>query len=228
MILSFIIFSKIVYFKYAIEDLCLMLMRPLQIVGLPFKKIDNYLLRSLPLHLLMEDGSRNLMVPVTNITFGVLDHRGRKILEILAREISLQLFADSSLQSNPETSRCRPKNRAKASKVILSPRLELCVVLYGPAGLCEKVGRFAARCQLYLQHPKHCDKDVLYRNPQCLSPTDDRKVYTSNLEAIFDSGSSFAICSNPIDLFADSTTQDELAEAETPRVLLTTLYKHQK
>ena len=96
--------------------------------------------------------------------------------------------------------------------------------------LFEKVGTFAAKCHLYLQHPRYCDRNVPYRNPHCLSPEDGRVISTFDLQA----SPSFINCpeteiyANPIDLFADATEQDVLSDAQPPQNLSTELYKHQK
>ena len=110
------------------------------------------------------------------------------------------------------------------------PTLQLFAILYGPSSLFEAVGTFAARCHLYLQHPWHCDRNVPYRNPHCLSPEGGRIVTTFDLHATLSSfsHSSLEISANPIDLFADCAEQDALDEANTPTNLSTELYKHQK
>ena len=118
----------------------------------------------------------------------------------------------------------RPRNPTSPSS------LELFATIYGPSILLEAIGAFAAKCHLYLQHPRHCDRNVPYRNPHCLSPEDSRIVYTFDLHATIGpfSGPSQETPANPIDIFADAAEQDTLSDACAPRNLSTKLYKHQK
>lgn len=108
--------------------------------------------------------------------------------------------------------------------------LELSAVLYGPSTFFEAVGTFAAKCHLYLPHPKHCNRNVPYRDPHCLSPENGRIVYTLDLHTTLGSfsGPGPEISANPIDLFANAAEQDELSDPYTPQDVSAELYKHRK
>ena len=141
----------------------------------------------------------------------------------------MQLLADYTISRSKEA-RNSVRNLADRSKRTTSqPDLELFAILYGPSTLFEAVGTFAAKCHLYLQHPRHCNRNVPYRNPHCLSPEDGRTIFTFDLHATLDSShSELEILANPIDLFADASEQDTLNDTNTPHNLSTELYKHQK
>ena len=166
----------------------------------------------------------------TRETFGKLDLNGRKIMEVLEKELSVQLFADynDSQSKGPKKSVGRHYGKSKQSTPPLP--LELFAILYGHSKLFEAVGTFTAKCHIYLQHPRHCNRNVPYRNPHCLSPEDDRLLYTSDIHATVGlfSGPGLENFANPIDLFADVGEQDVLNDAHAPQNLSTELYKHQK
>ena len=162
----------------------------------------------------------------SNTVFGKLDTSGRKILRVLEKELSIQLLADHNVSQSQTSGMHMERSRGK-SKLSASPlSLQLFAILYGPSTLFEAVGSFAAKCRLYLQHPRHCDKNVPYRNPHCLSPESGCIGTTFDLGPFTPSG--LDVFTNPIDLFADAAEQDMLTEAYAPRSLVTELYKHQK
>ena len=150
-------------------------------------------------------------------------------MNVLRKELTIQLFADYNAFRTQNSGQFmgRTSENSKLSK--LQPPLELFAILYGPSTLFEAIGAFAAKCHLYLQHPRHCNRNVPYRNPHCLSPEDGRIVYTSDIQSIMGaSGFEPEIPGNHIDLFADASEHDALSDACAPRALSTELYKHQR
>lgn len=87
-----------------------------------------------------------------------------------------------------------------------------------------------AECKMFLQHPRHCDRTVPYRNPHCLSPEDNKTIYTDDLSDYLCLEAEVEITDfgNPIDFFAHAPEQEALAYTESPHALRTDLYKHQK
>ncbi len=156
-----------------------------------------------------------------------MDKNSWKIIEILAKEMTIQLFADYDPSRSRDSKKSMRGYCDKSKGHISLPPLEIFAILYGPSSLFEAVGAFAAKCHLYLQHPKHCNRNVPYRNPHCLSSEDGRILYTFDLHAMLGPFSDPAFV-NPIDLFADAAEQDALSEAYAPCSLSTELYKHQK
>ena len=149
--------------------------------------------------------------------------KSRKIIEVLGKEISIQLLADCTLSRSKE---CGKRTGRPETRSIL----QLFAILYGPSNLFDAVGTFAAKCHLYLQHPLYCDQNVPYRNPHCLSPEGGLVVFTFDLRSAHGTFSypGLDISANPIDLFADIAEQDALCEANAPQNLSTELYAHQK
>lgn len=191
---------------------------------------SNYKIQETPIPLGITDDSCTLFDSRTNSVFGCLDSKSVKILSALRKELKLQIFAHDILTAMKDLSREYTNSIERSRESRLPPSLGLYVILYGPPTLARLVGLFTSRCHLYLQHPLHCDRNVPYHNPQCLSPKNAETIYTFDLSAVLDleivSDSEMYI--NPIDLFADSTEQETLADAESPQALRTDLYKHQK
>lgn len=159
-----------------------------------------------------------------------MDLDGRKIIGVLGKEVAIELFADYNASRSKGSRKSMERFCDKSKQSMSPPPLELFAVIYGPSTLFEAVGTFAAKCHLYLQHPRHCTRNVPYRNPHCLSPEDGRLVYTFDLHAAVYPFSvpGPEISTNPIDLFADATEQDALSDTYAPQNLTTELYKHQK
>jgi len=192
------------------------------------KTAENYAVHDMPIELNFAPGTGKLLDSTSNL-FGVIHERARKIVDTLRKEITVHLFADYFATRSHERSKTSTSSSEQSKRSKLLPALELCAVLYGPATLCEPVGFFAAKCNLYLQHPRHCAWNVPYRNPQSLSPEDGGTVYTFDLGNMNDEGiPTWEVPTDLIDLFADATVPDALEDADTPHALSTELYKHQK
>ena len=174
--------------------------------------------------------SNILLESRTKTVFGKLDADGRKIIEVLSKELTIQLFVDLVSAQSRAALQSKGDSNNKTKNKSGTPTIQLCAILYGPERLFDIVGTFVFKCHFYLQHPKYCDRNVAYRNPHCLSPEHNRTVYTCDLQKTADYENQFMVKvpTNPIDLFADITEQGALVEAVTPHVLSTELYKHQK
>ena len=186
----------------------------------------DYKVKEIPVSLEFSQGAEGLVHSSEGSPFGAIIHKSKGIINILRKEITVQLFADwAPFQSKGSAK----KANGKPSMTKSPPLLEICAVLYGPAALSDTVGSFLTRCHIYLQDPANCNLNVPYFNPQCLSREDCRIIYTLDLGNCSDMESSaFGISANPIDLFADSALQETLADSETPDTLSTELYPHQK
>ena len=149
---------------------------------------------------------------------GTLAERPAKILHALAEieSLNIQLYG----QFRCEQARCGRKNRKAAEKELQSL---LCIIIYGPFHLFEAVGDFVSQCEMYLQDPLHCDRDVPYRNPHLLSGLDEEPPMTSSF---IHHRVSLAVekASTRPDLFALLRSEDPLPESLAPPALATTLY----
>lgn len=194
------------------------------------KVSSSYEIRETPIPLTIKDDSCTLLDTISNTAFGCLDPKSVKIISVLRKELELQVFAGSISTAASDLLREYTNASGRSRQPNLTSSLGLFVIIYGPSTLSKSVGLFASRCNLHLQHPWHCNRNVPYQNPQSLSPKNTDTIYTSSLSDVYDmeilSGS--GIFRNPIDLFADSTEQETLADAASPQALHTVLYKHQK
>ena len=181
----------------------------------------------IPLHI-PKDASTLLDVH-TGEVIGELKRDSRRILDVLQNELLLQPFIDQLVYNPIQVSDGNTHGHRKAKQGKSKLCLGLYIVLYGHPSTFDNVGMFTARCNLYLQHPKYCDRNVPYKNPQCLSPTENNAVYTYDLtEGLAISDNHMDQLANPIDLFTDTADQEGLEEADSPIDLHTKLYRHQK
>ena len=129
-----------------------------------------------------------------------------------------------------EESELQHTRGSRKSRRPASEELTVSVILYGPAALFDFVGSFVSNCGLYLQHPKHCDRNVRYRNPQCLRQPTQNVWSTQDVERTFHFGTSTEseVLCNPIDMFAEQSGGQILPETDEPGAIQTKLYKHQK
>lgn len=189
--------------------------------------LPRYIIQQLPVALDTSDDFSTLIDARSRNIFGTVSSTTSRILSVLSKELSLQIFADRDAKASSRWAPDRPK---PSSKTANTEHINLNLVLYGPSQLFEPVGVFANKCGIYLQHPRHCDRDVPYRNPHCLSPENETGLSTSDLHLQLDVAySSWSeATANPIDLFLDAGQQEDLAESAIPDAVLTSLYKHQR
>lgn len=201
-----------------------------QFLDLGMKVSSSYEIRETPIPLTIKDDSYTLLDSKSNTVFGCLDPKSVKIISVLRKELELQVFAGGISTAASDASRECTNTSGRSRQPRLTPSLGLSVIIYGPSNLAENVRLFASRCNVYLQRPLHCDRNVPYKNPQSLSPENADTIYTSSLNDVYDMEilSDSGMFLNPIDLFADSTEQETLADAASPQALHTVLYKHQK
>ena len=151
-------------------------------------------------------------------------------MAVYRRELTIQMFVDRAFEEPKDDNTPRTRTNAKVRQSKAGPSLDLCCVLYGPSAFFEPVGLFTAKCNLFLQHPKHCNRRVLYRNPHCLSRDESDDLYTQELDSVLgiETTEESQVSYNPIDFFADTAEQGMLLDTDSPWALCTPLYKHQK
>ena len=179
-------------------------------------------------------GSSSLFEISTNKHVGNFKSDARRdprcVMNVLQAELSVQIFADCAIRPpipNAKTAPSKQPYRSQQGDSRLA--WELYVILYGRPSQFENVGNFAAKCNLFLQHPICCDRNVLYKNPHCLTPKQHEICFTYDLgNTTFSSDYATDTSFNPIDLFTDGEERARLEEADSPSDLHTPLYKHQK
>ena len=109
--------------------------------------------------------------------------------------------------------------RTQAQKTV-HVQCELSVIVYGPGMRSDSVGDYLQACGFYLQDPEHCDCDVPYSNPHCLSSLEEGILMTSSLQIPL---SAVENIHDPSGLFDSLSSVMELEEAETPAIIKTPL-----
>ncbi|KAG8532187.1 uncharacterized protein KY384_003828 [Bacidia gigantensis] len=176
----------------------------------------------------LDEDVQTLLDCQTRSPIGLLCPRSQKILSALHKDLTVQLFAERRCyRYDAKSSHLDKKPIGRSERLKTPQNLCLYAVLYGSSALFENVGAFVARCNIFLQDPRHCILDVLYRNPQCLSPKNGEILRTRDLEHGVGLDTSINNV-NPNDLFAELAEQDDLVEAMVPSVLSTGLRRHQK
>ncbi|MCJ1385512.1 alpha-1,6-mannosyltransferase [Xylographa soralifera] len=182
--------------------------------------------QEMPIALEVEGNSNIILYSSSKSVFGYLEPTAHKIVATLRTKLQIQLFA----HFHNGVSRDNQTTNIRAGSTKFKRSIVLHVILYGPSMCFAEVGQFTTTCNLFLQHPWHCNRNVPYRNPQCLTPESSESIYTGSIERLFDNEpiAASGVFQNPIDLFADTAEQEALECAISPKALRTKLYKHQK
>ena len=100
----------------------------------------------------------------------------------------------------------------------------LTIIVYGPLDLFDNVGDFFQTCDMYLQDPVGCDRNVRYCNPHRLSGLDVEAPMTLDLDPAHQHMHISEISGN-IDLLEGLNAPIDLPETESPPALVTSLLR---
>ena len=168
------------------------------------------------------DDTSTLLRVADGSKIGTLGERQAKILHELEEVdgINFQLYC----QIKREEALGGGKFRMCAEKEL---QHLLCTIIYGPLRLFDAIGEYVSECELYLQDPLHCNRDVPYRNPHLLSGLDEESPMTFS----FNQPSvplEVEELNNRPDLFAQLRSEDPLRETTAPPALRTMLYGYDR
>ena len=99
----------------------------------------------------------------------------------------------------------------------------LTIIVYGPLDLFDDVGDFFQTCDMYLQDPVGCDRNVRYCNPHRLSGLEEAPM-TLDLDSARHHMHISEITRN-IDLLEGLNAPIDLPETESPPALVTSLLR---
>ncbi|KAH7092160.1 DNA repair protein rad5 [Paraphoma chrysanthemicola] len=157
---------------------------------------------------------------VDGTILGELDERSAQVLQALEED------PDITMQFALTFSSAKISARSKADSPKLKPALSLHVILYGPEWLSDQVGTFLQDCEIYLQEPHYCNRNVRYCNPHCLVASDEEPWMTFDL---LPSRSEVAVSqitrSDALDALVSAKP---LGELDSPAALSTRLLPHQR
>jgi len=158
-----------------------------------------------------------LLFKKSHSPIGTLNESGVRILRGLSEEqsIDLQLLCTIELKKKALGNKV---NKSKSP----SPSAHLSTIIYGPLDLFEDVGKSVEECNMYLQDPRGCDRNVKYRNPHRLSGLDPDVPMTLDLVQLT---ISYEKAQSPVDLLAGLESDEFLSETEAPSALRTALHK---
>lgn len=172
---------------------------------------------------LVWNGKLALHDPEMNSYRFQLQERTFRMLKVLSDDATVNF--QFMLQGKPEKEKQAPiasKHRIASLQILQDQRLS--IILYGPAGMAEAVGSWLNKCQIYLQMPENCDRNVPYSNPHCLSFNDEDTAMTFEL-------ASRRLCADSAELhdsmniLTELENQEPLAEAPQPFLIATALHK---
>jgi hypothetical protein len=131
---------------------------------------------------------------------------------------STQCYCTVEIQDEKTQGNVEVHGKKTQTKVFLS------VIFYGVMEAFEYVGEFFQECQMHLQDPFHCDRDVKYMNPHMLRSQEEEPITTASITS--ESVTCLAGNVSPqIDLFAVLRNEDNIEEAETPTAIETRLFR---
>ncbi|KAI0804448.1 SNF2 family N-terminal domain-containing protein [Xylaria sp. FL0064] len=120
-------------------------------------------LLSIPAHL---ESCSTFSLKAEGYSRGSISTQHRQMLQAMLDEPAILLQVDCTVD---DMNNDRPKRSRCTSRIITC---SLTIVLYGPLSLSEELGIFFQSYDIYLQDPRHCDRDVSYCNPHRLSSAD--------------------------------------------------------
>ncbi|KAI1273078.1 SNF2 family N-terminal domain-containing protein [Xylaria sp. FL0933] len=157
---------------------------------------------------------------------GTISTQHRQMLQAMLDEPAILLQVDCTVD---DMNNDRPKRSRCTSRIVTC---SLTIVLYGPLSLSEEIGIFFQSYDIYLQDPRHCDRDVRYCNPHRLSSADHMSLpMTSEISSMTETitGPGVAeLMPERSELLAILNTNEELLEAPQPEAIRTSLERHQK
>lgn len=143
---------------------------------------------------------------------GVVGPREAQVLCALSQDSQL----DMQIFLSPSDSGIKEGRNQRAAA--------LTIIVYGPLDLFDDVGDFFQTCNMYLQDPVGCDRNVRYCNPHRLSGLDVEAPMTLDLDSAHRHMHISEISGN-IDLLEGLNAPIDLPESESPPALVTSLLR---
>ncbi|KAF7954691.1 hypothetical protein EAE96_005810 [Botrytis aclada] len=172
-----------------------------------------------PNHLSSGDGHHST-------TFDISDFASAQTLNDLASvpEIKMQLYCQSKVQFGHGGQNRRMIKRSEK----LHGLWFLNVIIFGPNRFVEKIGEYLSIRKMYLQDTLGCERCVLYRNPHAMT-SDTEEVITTDLSILAPACHGVEELKSGPDLLAQLMEGEApLRETEAPRIVKTSLFRHQK
>ncbi|KAF4985603.1 hypothetical protein FDECE_16440 [Fusarium decemcellulare] len=147
------------------------------------------------------------------------------VISALLGEPALELEVNVSVSD--EESGSFSKNKAGRMAGYSVP-CTLEIIIYGPIELFDDIGSFFEDHDLYLHDPTNCQRNVPYCNPHWFTTDSSVPRFTSQLTLEVVQPVAVEDIDTQPDLLDILNSNHDLAEAEQPQAIKTTLAKHQK
>lgn len=151
--------------------------------------------------------------------FGNVDEVAVKVMEAIWADGDLhcQLYC----VANPQFDTGSPVTKSEQQQILY-------VNIFGLAAIGEDLGKYLQHCNVYLQEPRHCDRNVPYRNPHCLFMAEGETIMTADFDRHVLPTPVVEEYTRSLDMLGQFENDGSLVEKEGPTCLLTFLHKHQK
>ncbi len=164
-------------------------------------------------------GGQTLRDPNTGQQYGMLPVHISNVMTLLSESIgaTFQVILQAGKPS-------AGTNLTELRKPPTSEAFQVSVIVYGPSHEAVEVGEWLDKCNLFLQEPERCDRNVPYRNPQSLSFDDQEIIMTFEIENMRTREDAAEDC-HSLHVLADLGNDDLLEEAEQPAIIATPLHR---
>ena len=174
------------------------------------------------------NGIQNLLSVEDGQCIGRLPDRIYQVMRTLSSSADIQFEVFVQRISSTLSDKCSvsEETEAASSSGPANAAKDVSVILYGPMNEALGVGDWLGQCDLFLQCPRDCARDVPYKNPQCLSFDDAKITLTSDL--VDDSWAEPDMDEDLFNHLTELDNHDTLEEAGQPALIKTPLRRHQK
>ena len=107
-----------------------------------------------------------------------------------------------------------------------SQTVSLSAIIYGPLSAFDEIGDYLSDQKWFLQEPQGCTRNVPYRNPHRLTGLDLETPLATDLRMdVQDRETVLQATSRPLDILNSFRSEQAIAEAKTPEMVRSSLYR---
>ncbi|KAL5089357.1 hypothetical protein Trisim1_005644 [Trichoderma cf. simile WF8] len=157
---------------------------------------------------------------------GTIDSDYTHLTDLLQNEAELDLQLTCTLDLSRSSSAGKRTSSSFYSHAI---PCTISIIIYGPLEMLTDIGNFFQTCEIYLQDPSDCDRNVRYCNPHRLSSTNMNSCpWTSELKTHLKNLVEMEPISPLPELLDVLESSEKLPEAMQPDAIRTPLERHQR
>ncbi|KAK4060672.1 hypothetical protein Trihar35433_10080 [Trichoderma harzianum] len=157
---------------------------------------------------------------------GTIDSDYTHLTDLLQNEAELDLQLTCTLDLSRSSGAGK---RTSSSFYLHEIPCTISIIIYGPLEMLTDIGNFFQTCEIYLQDPSDCDRNVRYCNPHRLSSTNMNSCpWTSELKTHLKNLIEMKPISPLPELLDVLESSEKLPEAMQPDAIRTPLERHQR